>query len=105
MVYFSDRSRDDLNKIFESLLQWETANHQKRLTYNMVVSYHNNLLDVCEGTDKLPYHRKATYPLHKRFGEFVCQYKRNPRTLWYIIYNLAGGDVFVERIINNYKTV
>jgi len=105
MVYFKHQVRIDLKVIFDSLLTWETNNQQRILTYETVVSYHNDMLDICENLDTLSYHRKAIYRLHKQYGTYIYQYKRNSRTSWYIIYNKLGEDVYIEKIINNYKTV
>jgi len=105
MVYFKQEARADLQDIFEALLNWETENKQRIMTYETVIKYHNDILDTCESLDTVTYNRKATYSQHKKHGEYIHQYKRNSRTSWYIIYNKLGQHVYIEKIINNYKTL
>ena len=38
-------------------------------------------------------------------GYCVYTYKRNAKTIWYIIYNIIHGDIFIEKIMNNYLTI
>ena len=99
MIEFSKQARIDLENIFDGLLSWKTPNGQYYLDNNEVINYHNDILDVCECLDQLTYHVKAKYPDHLQFGDYVHTYKRNMRTIWYIIYNRSMGKIFVEKII------
>ena len=105
MVEFSEQARLDLENIFDGLLGWRTSNGQFYLDTNTVINYHNDILDVCECLDKLIYHTKAKYPDHLQFGDYVYTYKRNPKTVWYIIYNMDMSKIFVEKIMNNHLTI
>jgi len=105
MVEFSEQARIDLENIFDGLLNWKTPNGQYYLDNNQVINYHNDILDVCEYLDKLTYHAEAKYSDHLRFGDYVYAYKRNMKTIWYIIYNMNMNKIFVEKIMSNYLTI
>ncbi|MDR3705046.1 MAG: hypothetical protein P4L28_03960 [Paludibacteraceae bacterium] len=105
MVFYKQTALDDLQEIFISLVNWKTTNNQQILEFASVLKYRNELKAACENLDTMSYHRKAIYKLHKQYGTYIYQYKRNSRTSWYIIYNKFGEDVYIEKIINNYKTV
>lgn len=105
MVFYKQSALDDLEELFVSLLSWQTENYQRILDLPFVVQYRDDIKSVCDSLDKESYNRKAVYRLHKEFGKYIYQYKRNNRTSWYIIYNKLGNDVYIEKIINNYKTL
>ncbi len=100
MVYYSKYSLVDLNEIFVGLLTWEK--HQ--LEYSHVVSYMNDLKNMCTSLDRYSYHAPSTYTKHKKLGQFVYRYRRNKNTTWYIIYNKDEyNNVFIQRILSNYS--
>lgn len=100
MVYYSDDALDDLDRIFEGLSTWN-----KVLEKWLIAQYLDNMLDALDKIDTLFSHRRAVYIDHKKHGLFVFQYKRNAHTSWYACYNKIGDDVFITRIISNYKTI
>lgn len=105
MVYWNNSALDDLDGIYISLLNWQTPNGQKRLSYVAIVAYIRDLRRAFNRIDKLPFHHQATYSLHKMFGEYVYTYKRNARTSWYACYDVLQSGVFLNKIMNNYLTL
>jgi hypothetical protein len=105
MVAYNEQARADLESIFDGLLGWQTSNGQPYMDTEEVVSYHNDILDICESLGAVALHTKSKYPDHIKYGRYVYPYKRNAKTCWYIIYNIIGADIFVEKIMNNYLTV
>ena len=105
MVEFNEQARTDLENIFDGLLGWKTSNGQYYMTNEEVINYHNDILDICESLDFIHYHSFAKYADHLKYGDYVYAYKRNTKTTWYIIYNIIHGDIFIEKILNNYLTV
>lgn len=102
MVFYSKNAQQDLKSIFDGLLTW--AKH--KLEYNHVVSYHNNIIDICDSLDLKSFHFNTQYPIHKRLGEKVHTYRRSKQTNWYIIYNLdRHGNVYIQSIISNHNTI
>lgn len=101
MVYYSEQVRYDLEAIRDGLLSW----HKIALEYDFVISYMQDLLDLCDSLDTKKIHSKTTCSSHKRYGERVYRYRRNPSTIWYIIYNIdKHGNVFINKIMSNYIT-
>jgi hypothetical protein len=102
MVSYSLQARKDLNDLMSGLLDWRKI----ILTEEFVMSYIDDIIDICDSLDTQLYHANTVYPLHKHYGSKVYKYKRNPNTTWYIIYNLDRyGNVFVRKIISNYLTI
>ena len=104
MVAFNEQARIDLEDIFDGLLGWKTPNGQYYMDNNEVVDYHDDILDICESLDTIHYHTRSKYLDHLQYGDYVYTYKRNSRTMWYVIYNIKHSGIFVERIMNNYIT-
>jgi len=101
MVFYSKAARQDLKSIFDGLVTWS----KHKLEYNHFVTYHNCILDICEGLDAKAFHFNTQYSLHKRFGEKVHTYRRSKQTNWYIIYNLdQHGNVYIQSILSNHTT-
>ena len=105
MVYYRNRALSDLLNIIDGLVNWQTTNGQKYLTRTQVFGYVYDIKHEFDKIDKLPYHHKAFYNLHKQYGKYVHRYKRNPRTFWYACYDWLVPNAFVNRILNNYCTV
>ena len=105
MTVFNEQTRIDLENIFDGLLGWKTSNGQYYMTNEEVINYHNDILDICESIDTISYHSCAKYADHLKYGDYVYTYKRNVKTIWYIIYNIIDGNIFIEKIMNNYLTV
>ena len=74
MVVFNEQARVDLENIFDGLLGWKTPNGQFYMTNEEVVDYHNDILNVCETLDNVPYHAKAKYPDHLLYVRRLCLY-------------------------------
>ncbi|GHT09857.1 hypothetical protein AGMMS4956_00260 [Bacteroidia bacterium] len=105
MVFYSSQADDDLQNIFDGLLQWKTQNGQIHMDFLAVEKYLNDILDVCDGVESITFHLLTKYIDHQQYGNYVVRYKRNRRTTWYIIYNIQGNDFFIEKIMNNYQTL
>lgn len=105
MVYYSQKAFDDLEMLFVGLVNWQTENGQKHLDFNLAMKYFNDVKLSYDAIDKLSHHRKASYIDHKKHAEYVYQYKRNSKTSWYACYDKIGGDIFVKRVLSNYKTI
>ncbi len=105
MVYWNKTAVSDINTIFIGLLEWKTVNGQTHLTYDAVVAYLEDLRTIFNHIDLLHFHHKATYNLHKMFGEYVYKYRRNARTSWYACYDILRGCIYLNRIFNNYLTL
>ncbi len=99
MVYYSDDALDDLDEIFVGLSNWD-----KKLEKWLISEYLDDILDTFDNLDKLSTHRKAFYNEHKKHGVYVFQHKKNKHSSWYACYNKIGSDIFIIRIISNYKT-
>ena len=106
MVFFSETALDDIERIFVGLLEWHTKdNGQPLMTFTEVWNYRDDLFNVGNTLDTLPYDTKAQYEMHKRYGQYIYRYDRNRRTQWYFIYDKTSKDVFINKIISNYLTV
>ncbi|MCL2649582.1 MAG: hypothetical protein FWD60_00985 [Candidatus Azobacteroides sp.] len=101
MVYYSEVAKSDLKDIL-----WKLANWEKHwLSYEHAEKYVDEIRAECDMIDKISFHFDAQYETHKRYGDKVHTYKRNANTIWYIIYNKTGENIYVEKIISNYMTV
>ncbi|MDR1975003.1 MAG: hypothetical protein LBQ31_10130 [Bacteroidales bacterium] len=105
MVYYKDTALTDLLNLLDGLIEWQTDNGQRRLEYETALSYFNDLKNAFDEIDTLFYHSKATYPAHKRYGEYVYRYERNSRTSWYACYDISEGIIVINRIISNYLNI
>ena len=106
MVFFNKTALDDIEQIFVGLLEWHTKdNGQPLMTFDEVWNYRDDLFNVGNTLDTLPYDTKVKYEVHKKYGQYVYRYDRNKRTQWYFIYDKTGEDVFINKIISNYLTV
>ena len=105
MVYYRNRALSDLLNIVDGLVNWQTTNGQKHLTRSQVFEYMHDVKRAFDGIDKLLYHHKAFYTIHKQYGKYVYLYKRNFRTSWYACYDWFNPNVFVNRVLNNYCTI
>ena len=102
MIYYSQKAFDDLDNIFYGLIIWP----KHPLEPEHAKQYVRNIEEMCNSLDGKFYHQKTSYITHKKYGNYVYQYKRNQNTSWYIIYNKSlSNDIFIERIINNYLTI
>ena len=101
MVLINPKARQDLEEIRIGLLYWEKI----KLSKKFIHSYMNDIIDECYSLDKKLVHFNAHYETHKQFGSKVHTYKRNANTIWYIIYNKTGENIYIEKIISNYMTV
>lgn len=103
MVYYSKIAQNDLIEIFWGLLTWE----KHPLEYDHVSGYLDDLQDMCNKPDKLRYHSKAQFQIHKQFGEIVYKYRRNKNTTWYIIYDYdeTKNLVFIKHIMPNHTSL
>ena len=106
MVFFNKSALDDIEEIFVGLLEWGTkGNRQPIMTFDEVWNYRNDLFNIGNSLDTLPFDAKVQYDTHKQYGQFVYRYNRNRHTQWYFIYNKTGNNVFINKIISNYLTV
>ncbi len=103
MVYYSRNAINDLDKLFESLLLWPKHN----LSYNHVITYHNDLKKICDSLDTLKFHFETRFKLHKQYGKKVFTYKRNKNTCWYIIYDIdtTTNTIYIQHITSNHITL
>ena len=102
MVYYNPTAENDLGNIVEGLARWRNYS----LGYDHAMSYVDDIKRLCDVLDNKPFHSNAIFPTHREYGSKVHTYKRNRNTTWYIIYNLdLFGNVYINRIINNYLTV
>lgn len=102
MVYYSKIAQNDLVEIFWGLLTWD----KHPLEYNHVTTYLDDIYDVCNKLDKLKYHTKTQFQLHKQFGNKVYNYRRNKNTTWYIIYDYdeTNNAVYIKHIMPNHTS-
>ena len=101
MVYYNSQARIDLSNILIGLIEWK----KHPLEPNHAIQYVSEIRKECDTLDKRIIHINAIYDIHRKYGEKVHIYKRNANTIWYIIYNKIGENIYVEKIINNYMTV
>jgi hypothetical protein len=102
MVFYKRNALRDIEQMRHGLLLWQRAT----LTKEFIHSYINDLRKVCESIDKKQTHSPATYRTHRRYGSFVHEYRRNRRTVWFIIYDIdVWGNAFINKIISNYMTI
>jgi hypothetical protein len=106
MVFYNKSALDDIEQIFVGLLEWHTKdNKQLRMTFEEVWNYRENLFNIGNSLDSLPYNAETQYEMHKQYGKYVYRYNKNQRTQWYFIYDKIKNDVFINKIINNYQTI
>ncbi|MDR0811278.1 MAG: hypothetical protein LBN23_03245 [Paludibacter sp.] len=102
MVYINRQAKIDLDNIVSGLLVWKKV----ELSVPEVMQYVDDIVAICYALDKKHSHSQAQYQVHLKFGRYAYPYKRNQNTIWFIVYNLDDfGNVFVNKIINNYLTV
>ena len=102
MVFINKQAKIDLDNIVIGLLEWNKV----ILTVREVMNYVDDIVDICYQLDNSPYHQKAKYTEHLKYGTYAYPYKRNKNTTWYIIYEIDEEDnIFVNKIINNYLTI
>ena len=102
MVYISEEVYLDLEQIYAGLYNWK----RMELSLDFMENYIDDLLDQCYAIENTAHHFAASYHIHKQYGEYVYRFRRNPHTLWYIIYNMnEHGDIFVNKVLSNHTTV
>ena len=102
MVFISRKAKIDLDNIVIGLLDWEKV----ILTVDEVNQYVDDIVEIAYSLDEKIVRFKATYNDHLKHGAYVYPYRRNAKTIWYIIYDIDNkGDIFINRIISNYMTV
>ena len=102
MVLYSSRALDDFDAIFEGLLHWNKIELSEQFT----IDYVDELKKQCESIPSKNIHVNTTYPEHKRYGKKVHRYRRNPNTMWYIIYDIdREKNILINKIMSNYLTV
>jgi hypothetical protein len=102
VVYYRKKAYEDLNNIFDGLIFWE----KHLLELEHVQQYVRDIEDICNTLDSKDYHQKSIYNSHRKYGDYVYRYKRNQKTIWYIIYNRDLFDnIYIERIMSNYMTI
>ena len=101
MVFYSPQANKDLDDIRDGLLLWDKF----ELTLEFVLNYMDEIKHQCESIQRKKTHLRTTYQIHRQYGKHVQKYRRNPRTLWYIIYDIDNmGNIFINKIISNYTT-
>jgi len=103
MVLFSNKANQDLDDIYEGLLNWKKI-HLERTS---VINYVLDIIDVCASIDKTNYHANAQFEVHKKYGKKVFNYILNKNTTWYIIYDidLASNTIYIQHITSNHVTI
>ena len=106
MVFYNKSALDDIEDIFVGLLNWTTKdNFQPRMSFEEVWNYRSSLFDEGFDLDKLVYRFNAKFESHKKFGQYVHRFDKNKRTQWYYIYDIdEKGDIYINKITNNYLT-
>jgi len=102
MVLFSNKANQDLDDIYEGLLNWKIF----QLERSFVIEYVVDIVDACATIDQTFFHADVQYPEHKEFGKKVFKYSRNSNTTWYIIYDFdkASNTVYIQHITSNHTT-
>ena len=101
MVFINKQAYVDLDFILIGMLEWDKS----ELSFEFIENYIDEIVDECYKLEKLSYHFNAKYSSHKIFGSKIHRYKRNNRTVWYLIYNIDNeGNIFINRIISNHTT-
>lgn len=101
MVYYSTQAYRDLDDVRNGLLLWEKID----LTVEFVFKYMEEIKYQCESIQEKAIHSKTVYQDHKKYGKMVHKYRRNPNTLWYVIYDIdLSGNIFINKIISNHTT-
>ncbi|MDR2086143.1 MAG: hypothetical protein LBP72_03100 [Dysgonamonadaceae bacterium] len=102
MVYYNPEALKDFENILYGLLLWP----KHRLEAEHAKQYMRDMGKFCDSLDCNSFHAKSLYGFHKNYGDYVCRYKRNKNTVWYIIYNIDFyGNIWIEKITNNYLTM
>jgi len=65
MVLFSNKANQDLDDIYEGLLNWKIF----QLERSFVIEYVVDIVDACATIDQTFFHADVQYPEHKEFGE------------------------------------
>lgn len=101
MVFYSVQADTDLDEILYGLLNWNKI----ELTREHCLSYVAEIIDVCDSLDKSIFHSKCTFEIHKKYGSYVFNYRRNKNTNWYLIYNTDQyNNIYIQHIISNHIT-
>ena len=102
MVLFSEIANQDLDDIYNGLLNWGKFELERTTVINYVVS----IVEECGKLDQMSFHKYALYKMHKEFGEYVYLYRRNQNTTWYIIYDYDKSNdiVYINHITSKHST-
>ena len=99
-VRFNKQAEQDLSNIIIGLLQWKKI----KLTEEQALHYIDDIYDCALEISKAETHTLCKYKEHLEYGTYFVRYRRNSRTVWYIIYNVYDNCIYIEKIINNYMT-
>ena len=100
-VRFNIQAEQDLSDIVIGLLHWEKI----KLTEEQALQYVDDIYDSALEIAKTETHTPCRYKEHLEYGTYFVRYRRNSRTVWYIIYNVYDNCIYIEKIINNYMTI
>jgi plasmid stabilization system protein ParE len=101
-VYISQQAVDDLKNIFSALVSWPKG----PLELEHALQYVDDIENKCYSLANKTYHFRTSYSTHKLYGDKVLTYRRNPATIWYIIYNIdQSQNILITKIISNHLTV
>jgi hypothetical protein len=101
-VYFSVQAEQDLSDIVVGLIFWQKF----EITEPEALLYADDIYDIALTIPMLSVHQKCKYQMHREYGLYQYSYRRNSRTIWYIIYNIDSftNDILIEKIISNHTT-
>ncbi len=97
-VYFNPVATQDLRQILVGLLTWEKVQLSREHAREYVFDIYEYALSLSQRA----FHIKCKYNEHLQYGAYILRYRRNNRTVWYIIYNVYDRDIYIEKILNNY---
>ena len=102
-VFFNEQSEQDLSDIVIGLLLWTKIS----ITEEEAFRYADDIYFAAQSIPDLLHHKKCQYNIHRQYGKYQLNYKRNRRTTWYIIYDIEpnSGNILINKIISNYKTI
>ena len=102
-VFFNEQSEQDLSDIVVGLLLWTKV----AITEEEAHRYADDIYDMAQSIPDLFNHKKCQYDIHRQYGEYQLNYKRNRRTTWYIIYDIEpnSGNILINKIISNHMTI
>lgn len=99
-IFVSEEAETDLKNILFGLIHWTKGG----LEENHAHLYVEDIVSEFQKISSVKHHFPAVYTYHKLFGKYIHRYRRNNKTMWYIVYDLIEHNIYINKVISNHLT-